>query len=109
MQGSVGMTQLFERNQFLASLTADLESATAGDGRAVLVCGEAGIGKTTLLEHFVKTHADKRCLWGACEALFTPHPLGPLHDIARDAGGKLKSLLEGGANRAVLFAAVLDE
>ena len=109
MQGSVGMTQLFERNQFLASLTADLESATAGDGRAVLVCGEAGIGKTTLLEHFVKSHADKSCLWGACEALFTPHPLGPLHDIAREAGGKLKSLLEAGANRAVLFAAVLDE
>ena len=109
MHGAVGMTQLFERNHFLAALTTDLESAAAGTGRAVLVCGEAGIGKTTLLEHFVASHADKRCLWGACEALFTPHPLGPLHDIARMAGGRLKTLLEEGTSRAVLFAAVLDE
>ena len=103
------MTQLFERKQFLTSLAADLESAAAGDGRAVLVCGEAGIGKTTLLEHFVEAHPDARYLWGACEALFTPHPLGPLHDIARETGGKLKSLLEDGADRTILFAAVLDE
>jgi predicted ATPase len=45
--------QLLEREQFLASLAADLEAAARGAGRTVLVSGEAGIGKTSLLEHFV--------------------------------------------------------
>ncbi len=102
------MTPLFERDQFMASLAADLRSATAGEGRVALVCGEAGIGKTSLLEQFVRSHPRARCLWGACDALFTPHPLGPLHDIARAIGGRLNSLLEEGAERAQLFAAVLD-
>jgi len=103
------MNPLYERNPFLASLAADLQSAAAGCGRTVLVCGEAGIGKTTLLEHFVDAHPQARYLWGACEALFTPHPLGPLYDIARGAGDRLSALLEDGADRAMLFAAVLDE
>jgi DNA-binding CsgD family transcriptional regulator len=102
-------TQLLERDTFLASLSADLASATAGDGRTVLVSGEAGIGKTSLLEHFVRAHPAARVLWGACEALFTPHPLGPLHDLARQSSGRLRTLLGDGSDRAVLFSAVFDE
>ena len=30
-----------------------------------------------------------RVLWGACDALFTPRPLGPLVDIATRSGGEL--------------------
>ena len=102
-------TGLLERDTFLASLCTDLAAATAGAGRCVLVSGEAGIGKTCLLEHFVQTHPATRVLWGACEALFTPHPLGPLHDLARQSGGRLGKLLGDGSERAVLFSAVFDE
>ena len=102
-------TCLLERDTFLASLCADLETAAAGAGRCVLVSGEAGIGKTSLLEHFVRVHPATRVLWGACEALFTPHPLGPLHDLARQSGGRLGKLLGDGSERAVLFSAVFDE
>jgi len=102
-------TCLLERDTFLASLRADLETASAGAGRCVLVSGEAGIGKTSLLEHFVRLHPAARVLWGACEALFTPHPLGPLHDLARQSGGRLGKLLGDGSERAVLFSAVFDE
>jgi predicted ATPase len=100
---------LLERDPFLASLSSDLASATAGTGRCVLVSGEAGIGKTSLLEHFVRTRPAGRVLWGACEALFTPHPLGPLHDLARQSSGRLRKLLGDGSDRAVLFSAVFDE
>ncbi len=53
--------------------------AAAGHGSTVLLEGEAGIGKTSLLQEFAE-RADKGCrvLWGWCEALFTPRPLGPL-------------------------------
>ncbi|HSE13370.1 MAG TPA: AAA family ATPase, partial [Rudaea sp.] len=101
--------QLLERDSFLELLSADLASAAVGAGRTVLVSGEAGIGKTSLLEHFVQTHPTARVLRGACEALFTPHPLGPLHDLARHSHARLKSLLGECADRAVLFSAVLDE
>src|SRR6187551_2207331 len=100
---------LLERDSFLESLSSDLASATAGTGRCVLVSGEAGVGKTSLLEHFVRTRPADRVLWGACEALFTPHPLGPLHDLARQASGRLRKLLGDGSDRAVLFGAVFDE
>ena len=79
-------------------------------GGRCLVSGEAGIGKTSLVECFLERHhAEIRVLWGACEALFTPRPLGPLYDIAQQAQTPLRALLEGDASRATLFAAVLDE
>lgn len=47
---------------------------------------------------------------GACKSLFTSLPVWPLHDIAApQARTPLRALLEGDANRATLFAAVVDE
>jgi DNA-binding CsgD family transcriptional regulator len=101
--------QLLERDSFLSTLRADLAAAAAGDGRTVVVSGEAGIGKTSLVEAFAASGDIARVLWGACEALSTPHPLGPLHDLARTAAGPLKSRLAAGGARAALFTAVIDE
>ena len=102
-----------ERDSFLQELEHAHDGAAAGQGCAVLVSGEAGIGKTTLLERFVARveAADRRAriLWGACDALFTPRPLGPLLDMARQAPGALRELARGGADRERLFAGVLDE
>ena len=56
----------------------------------VLVRGEAGVGKTALLRGFCDARAAPvRVLWGACDPLFTPRPLGPLLDIAAAVGGEL--------------------
>jgi predicted ATPase len=41
--------------------------------------------------------------------MLTPRALGPLHDIARQTGGRLAELLASGAPREQLFAALLDE
>jgi DNA-binding CsgD family transcriptional regulator/tetratricopeptide (TPR) repeat protein len=48
-------------------------------------------------------------LWGACDALFTPRPLGPLHDIALQIRGDLLTLLAEEAPRATIFSAVFEE
>jgi len=104
------MQPLLERQPALDALRQALASAAAGAGRVALVSGEAGIGKTMLITRFLAAHAaDARVLQGACDALFTPQPLGPLHDIARDARGPLAARLTAGADRTALFGAVLDE
>src|SRR5262249_24593880 len=47
-------------------------------------------------------------LKGNCAPLFTPTPLGPLHDVARQVGGSLPAQLESPTARADLFAGILD-
>lgn len=100
---------LLERDSDLSLLAAALDEATAGQGRIALVSGEAGIGKTSLISHFIaQTGKSARTLAGYCDSLFTPTPLAPLHDIARGLGGRLLAQLEGDAPRAQLFATMLD-
>jgi DNA-binding CsgD family transcriptional regulator len=98
-----------EREALLAQLGRDLASALRGEGRTVLVSGEPGIGKTALIERFVRDQPPGRLLWGGCEALATPRPLGPLHDVAAQAPGPMRNLLGAEAERPRLFAAVLEE
>ena len=40
---------------------------------------------------------DTRVLWGACDPLFTPRPLGPLLDVAEVVGGELAELVRAEA------------
>jgi DNA-binding CsgD family transcriptional regulator/tetratricopeptide (TPR) repeat protein len=102
--------ELLERDAFLHALTARLNLATAGRGGVIAVGGEAGIGKTALLEAFAAEHDDDaRILWSGCEPLTTPRALGPLHDLARLVRGELARALQDSEPRNVLFAAALDE
>jgi DNA-binding CsgD family transcriptional regulator/tetratricopeptide (TPR) repeat protein len=101
---------LLEREPGLEALAAALREAGGGDGRVALVYGEAGIGKTTLVEAFTRGRAaGARVLRGACDSLLTPRPLGPLHDMARHAGPALRAALEAGAAPSALFPVVLEE
>jgi DNA-binding CsgD family transcriptional regulator/tetratricopeptide (TPR) repeat protein len=87
--------RLLERSAQLAMLADALAAVdTASRGRLVLVRGEAGVGKTSLLREFCGG-TQARVLWGGCEALLTPAPLGPFLDVADQAGGELRGLLEG--------------
>jgi len=102
--------ELLERERFFDELEAILSDVATGKGRFVLVSGEAGIGKTSVVERFAEArHHNARVLWGACDALFTPRPLGPLYDIAHQTQSNLTALLEEEAPRASIFSAVLDE
>ena len=100
---------LLERASFLDALAEYAAQARSGDGRLVLVSGESGIGKTALLEAFQRRGRGTRWLWGACDGLLTPRPLGPLFDIGPQAGGEFAGLCRRGAPRDRLFAAFAAE
>jgi DNA-binding CsgD family transcriptional regulator/tetratricopeptide (TPR) repeat protein len=101
--------ELVEREGALAALEAWLGEARTGAGRLALVAGEAGIGKTSLVRSFCDEHTDEaRVWWGACDALSTPRPLGPLYDIARTARGELSSLMASDASRHERFSGFLE-
>jgi DNA-binding CsgD family transcriptional regulator len=100
---------LLERDGLLAQLRAQWLGACAGPGRLVFVEGEAGIGKTSLLRSFAQSlQGEAHVHWGACEAMLTPRPLGPLDDIALQTHGELKALQAGGAQRHRLFVAFVE-
>ena len=71
--------------------------------------GEAGVGKTALLEQFQRDLPGARWSWGACDGLFTPRPLGPLYDLADQLGGALLDLCLADAGREELFRALLRQ
>ena len=63
---------LLEREAFLEVLDGP-------PGRLILGGGEAGVGKTALARALAE---GRQVLWGACDPLHTPRPLGPLLDVA---------------------------
>jgi DNA-binding CsgD family transcriptional regulator/tetratricopeptide (TPR) repeat protein len=92
-EAAVATDALLERDSYLELLD---ELSSTGAGQLVLVAGEAGAGKTALLRRFCARHPDAMVLWGACDALFTPRPLGPLFAISEQAGPELRELVRGG-------------
>lgn len=100
---------LLERETLLNQLTAEWSLASAGAGRLVFVEGEAGIGKTSLVRGFARSLDRQAPVFvGACEALQTPRPLGVLDDIALQAGGALKTLVDTGGQRHRAFVAFVE-
>src|SRR5580693_1440655 len=98
-----------ERESQLASLAEYAGEARQGDGRMVLIAGEAGVGKSALVEQAERGLPEATWYWGACDGLFTPRPLGPLYDIASGLGGELLELCRADAPREDLFGALLRQ
>ncbi|MFN2557889.1 MAG: AAA family ATPase [Nitriliruptorales bacterium] len=108
---TAGGSQLLERSRYLTALQVSLAAVKAGGGgRLVLIGGEAGVGKTTLIRHFCADQQHSaRILWGACDALFTPRALGPFLAIAETAGGELGELVASEARPHEVVAALFGE
>jgi DNA-binding CsgD family transcriptional regulator/tetratricopeptide (TPR) repeat protein len=101
---------LLERDAELRRLRETLWGAGQGRGSVVLVSGEAGIGKTSLVRAFAREAAGRaRVLAGACDDLVTPRTLGPFRDMARGAAPALAAAVEPGAGRDAVFGAVHQE
>ena len=101
--------KLLERQNFLDELYLTAESVKENGGKSVLVTGEAGVGKTSLIKHFTDSlNSGTEVLLGTCDDLFTPRPLGPLYDIAYQGKSELIKKLNGQANRAEIFSAFLN-
>lgn len=99
---------MLERADLLRTLQLRRDEAAGGRGSLVLVAGEAGSGKTTLIEALIE-HLDSSTsvITGACDPLSTPRPLGPLRDFAADPASGLADLELGDRDTASLFADVL--
>ena len=79
-------------------------------GRTVVVAGEAGVGKTSLVRSFCADHDERfAILAGNCEALFAPRSLGPVLDIADAVGGELRDALTGDSQLHDIVTALLSE
>ena len=76
---------LLERDHERGVIGAALVSAAAGQGAGVAVVGDAGAGKSALLESAYDADG-LRVLRGGCDPLRTPRPLGPFRDVAGEAG-----------------------
>lgn len=77
-----GTTGLVEREAELDALGGWLDETVAGEGRLVLLAGEAGVGKTALVRQFLAEGVTTaRVMTGICEPLTTPLPLGPIVDM----------------------------
>ena len=101
--------ELLEREPLLSSLRGFHADAVGGTGRLVFVAGEAGIGKSALVDAFCAGLPPGTPVHrGFCDSLDTPRALGPLHDIARTCPPELGGLLAGGGDRHALFTAFLD-
>jgi ATP/maltotriose-dependent transcriptional regulator MalT len=99
--------ELLERETYLADLRRLYKDVEGGTGHTAFLIGEAGIGKTSLLNNFLNSIAEKSTvLIGACDSLFTPRPLGPLFDIALEIDEDFSKLLSSEKDRAVVFSAL---
>jgi DNA-binding CsgD family transcriptional regulator len=107
--------ELLERQGALAELAGMARRSARGEGRVVLLRGEAGVGKTAVIARFTAP-ADQRTqvLRGWCDALSAPRPLGPLIDMLADLSGEqaiqLRSAIDAGDSEAIYtrFAGLFD-
>jgi DNA-binding CsgD family transcriptional regulator len=102
-------TTLLERSSHLDALARHLQEAASGRGRFVVIGGEAGVGKSTLVDAFSAGAADHaRVLRTSCDALSTPGPFGPLLDIGPALGIDTMQLFARNPRRDELFYTVLN-
>src|SRR5438445_2501234 len=100
---------LLERDTQLGQLTECLRSAETGHGQLILISGEAGIGKSALVDTFCNELRNvRRVLIGLCDPLSTPRPLGPLVDISLELGSRLAMLLGSSEKPTFVFAEALN-
>lgn len=102
---------LLEREAALADLRGLIDLLKAGpqSGRCVLVEGEPGMGKTSLLRAARRaTEGDAEWWWGSCEPLLAPSALAPWFDMLSQLPPTLAEAVRRGQSGAALFADLLS-
>ncbi|HTD41831.1 MAG TPA: AAA family ATPase [Mucilaginibacter sp.] len=102
--------ELIERAAFLDALHTIFKTIKTAEGHCLLLSGEAGIGKTSLVRTFCnEIKGECKILQGTCDALFTPRPLAPLYDIAWQMQSDIMQRVKDKRDRAALFTSLLQE
>jgi DNA-binding CsgD family transcriptional regulator/tetratricopeptide (TPR) repeat protein len=91
MAGRVTSVSFVGRQEELGRLHLALQSAAAGEPVTLLVAGEAGVGKTRLVEEFTRRVGDQaQVLVGSCLQLSGGSlPYGPIVNALRELTGSL--------------------
>src|SRR5882757_2659324 len=98
---------LLERHSQLEELTRHLQDAGTRAGKIAFVGGEAGAGKSALVEHFAQQSGRAaRVLWGHSDALQTSRVLGPVLEFA---AGLSSGSAQGGSSREQLFSHLFEK
>ncbi len=100
---------LLERNTQIEELSRHLRDAGTVAGKVVLVSGEAGAGKSVLVEEFAQgVDGNTRCLWGHCDALQTSRVLGPVNEVVAGLSSLPDAHRERAVTREMLFPWLLE-
>jgi DNA-binding CsgD family transcriptional regulator/tetratricopeptide (TPR) repeat protein len=100
--------ELLERQAQVDELSRSLRESANVAGKVVLVGGEAGAGKSALIEHFASQLDGVRVLWGHCDALQTSRVLGPVNEIVADLFPAENAKANPIASREDLFPWLLE-
>ncbi|WP_231388110.1 LuxR family transcriptional regulator [Mycobacterium sp. 360MFTsu5.1] len=92
---------LVERDRPLAELGEHAAAALSGAGRLVVIRGEAGIGKSSVVRAFCDTVGGARVVVGHCASASAPVPLGPVLGLCErlddDVSRRLTAAINGQA------------
>lgn len=100
---------LLERDEAMHLARAALDRARHGRGSTILISGEAGIGKSALIEQLLLGLAPgQRALKGGCEDLLSARPLGPVRDIAAAHALSLSLAINDAVSPETVFSSFLD-
>ncbi|HEY4584306.1 MAG TPA: AAA family ATPase [Acidimicrobiia bacterium] len=101
-------SSLVEREEQLASLRSQVVDPANSNG-VVLLSGEAGFGKTSLLKAFVATLDHRyRILEAACEPVGIPTAFAPLFDLFDELPNELRDDVRVGSGRAAVYAGMVE-
>ncbi len=99
---------LIERQPQLQTLEAAVVSSTHS-GAVVLISGEAGFGKTSLIETFTRSLDHRyQILTAACEPIGIPAAFAPLFDLLDDLPDELRHDIRSGMGRPAVYSGMLD-
>jgi ATP/maltotriose-dependent transcriptional regulator MalT len=102
--------EVLERDTELSALADAVQAAAGGAGCVVLIMGEAGIGKSSLVEALrARLPGSGRMLVGYCDDLATPRTLGPFRDLAGNVRAELSRAVTDGSDRDRVLAALHAE
>ncbi|MFT4217082.1 MAG: LuxR C-terminal-related transcriptional regulator [Micropruina sp.] len=97
---------LLERSGPRAVLSAAVDRLRRGRGQVVLVHGEAGIGKSSLVAEFLRTlPRGLRTLSGRCDDLLVPRPLGAIQELWDGVSGAFEPSGHPGLQTCTMLAA----